>query len=73
MFVNKKHKKRAIVGAIFVIVTFMAFAPHGSFDPTEPGFWLAIVFGLIGSFATNYSLYITYKKYGEGRKKAHDD
>jgi Mn2+/Fe2+ NRAMP family transporter len=73
MFVNKKHKKRAIIGVIFIIVTFMAFAPHGSIDPTELGFWLAIAAGLISSFATNYSLYFTHKKYGEGSKKANED
>ncbi|MEK6478614.1 hypothetical protein WJR50_13805 [Catalinimonas sp. 4WD22] len=47
----------------------MAFAPHGSFNPKEVGFWISIMFGLTTSFGTSYILYIMHKKYGDDRKE----
>lgn len=53
IYVNKKHRKKSIIGTVLIIPFFMATMPFGSFDPTEFGFWACIVFGLTVGFVSD--------------------
>jgi len=56
---NARRRHRLVVATIFFTVSLMAFAPHGTFNPTKIGFWTSIFAGLLwGIF-----MYILFKKY----------
>jgi hypothetical protein len=52
----ERVKKRLAIVTFFFILTMMAFASHGSFNPTEIGFYTSIGAGFLFYFLTFYGL-----------------
>jgi len=57
------NKKRLAIGAVGFSLMLMAFGPHGSFKPTEVGFYTAIGAGIMFYFLTQWLF--TFVKKGE--------
>jgi hypothetical protein len=49
-----RFKKRLAIGSFFFILIMMAFGSHGSFNPTEVGFYTSIAAGFLSYFLTYY-------------------
>ncbi|TDI63831.1 MAG: hypothetical protein E2O88_12105 [Bacteroidetes bacterium] len=64
IFLNKNHKRRAIIGFLLSLPVFMWLMPYGSFDPREIGFWMSIVLALIIEIPGNLLLTNAHKKWG---------
>ena len=61
---NKKQRLIAILTIPIIILAFMIFAPFGSVNPSDVGFYTSIVFGIAVALVTDYLIF----KYQRTRK-----
>jgi hypothetical protein len=64
LFVNERHKRRAIIAHIVMPFICMGVMSWGSYDPREYGFWGSILFSIFLGVTSDYLL-VKMKEYSD--------
>ena len=68
IFLSKNHQRQALIALILSIPLFMWLMPFGSFDPRDPGFWLAIAVAVIIELIGNWVFTGIQQRWGTAEK-----